>query len=275
LDLMFASFSDASDDDSGECRTLGTAEMDPFTIELPSELPVPLDELRDKLQELSCVKFLHMRQIMQRKEERVIVSAVGTIESVHKLRGLLSVQPAVSSFPNCQENGKAISRHILPRFEKLGICEIESENESAADSGEDELVENKSVSVQDEGRVTEKEDAFAHNEVVIEKEDAAAVDEGRVDENENKYAAAHDEGKVVENKDAAAAVDEGTVAENENAAAYDEHEVVKNEGVAAHDVDNVAENQVAAAHDEDKVAAKEEAAAGDKGMNFVGCRVIM
>uniref|UniRef100_A0A915Q3T6 RNA-dependent RNA polymerase n=1 Tax=Setaria digitata TaxID=48799 RepID=A0A915Q3T6_9BILA len=106
-------------DDSFNCRIFGTIEIEPFMIELPLESPDNLIRFRQKVQKHCGVKFLQMRQVAHRKRDRVIVSAVGTLEALHRLRDLLSVRPSVNSFANYKESSDIISRLILERLEKL------------------------------------------------------------------------------------------------------------------------------------------------------------
>ncbi|CAG9539819.1 unnamed protein product [Cercopithifilaria johnstoni] len=105
--------------DSFNHEIFGTMEVEPFMIELPIESPAHFDTFCQKVHKHSGVKYLQMRQVAHRKKDRVIVSAVGTLESLHRLRDLLSVRPSVNSFANCKENSDIISRIIVERFEKL------------------------------------------------------------------------------------------------------------------------------------------------------------
>ncbi|KAL3986069.1 RNA dependent RNA polymerase family protein [Acanthocheilonema viteae] len=107
------------ENDSINCEIFGTMEIEPFMIELPIESPKHLDKFREKVYKHSGVKYLHMRQVAHRKKDRVIVSAVGTLESLHRLRDLLSVRPSVNSFANYKENSDIISRIVVERLEKL------------------------------------------------------------------------------------------------------------------------------------------------------------
>ncbi|KAL3986123.1 hypothetical protein ACH3XW_41440 [Acanthocheilonema viteae] len=94
-------------------------EIEPFMIELLIESPKHLDKFRERVHKHSGVKYLHIRQVAHRKKDRVIVSAVGTLESLHRLRDLLSVRPSVNSFANYKENSDIISRIVVERLEKL------------------------------------------------------------------------------------------------------------------------------------------------------------
>uniref|UniRef100_A0A8R1XQ56 RNA-directed RNA polymerase n=1 Tax=Onchocerca volvulus TaxID=6282 RepID=A0A8R1XQ56_ONCVO len=103
--------------------------IESFMIELPIESPLHLAKFREKVHKHSGVKYLQMRQFTHRKKEdeldyskftdRIIVSAVGTLDSLHRLRDLLSVRPSVNPFANYKESSDMISRLILERLEKL------------------------------------------------------------------------------------------------------------------------------------------------------------
>ncbi|VDO65865.1 unnamed protein product [Onchocerca flexuosa] len=97
----------------------GTIEIESFMIELPIESSLQLAKFREKAHKHSGVKYLQLRQVTHRKKDRIIVSAVGTLDSLHRLRDLLSVRPSVNSFANYKESSDIISRLILERLEKL------------------------------------------------------------------------------------------------------------------------------------------------------------
>ncbi|EJD73758.1 RNA dependent RNA polymerase [Loa loa] len=105
--------------DSVNRKVFGIIEIEPFMIELPLESPMHLAKFRRKVHKHSGVKYLQMRRATHRRKDRVIVSAVGTLESLHRLRDLLSVRPSVNSFANYKENSDIISRLIVERLEKL------------------------------------------------------------------------------------------------------------------------------------------------------------
>ncbi|VDM96013.1 unnamed protein product, partial [Onchocerca ochengi] len=112
-----------------QLNKFGTIEVESFMIELPIESPLHLAKFREKVHKHSGVKYLQMRQFTHRKKEdeldyskftdRIIVSAVGTLDSLHRLRDLLSVRPSVNPFANYKESSDMISRLILERLEKL------------------------------------------------------------------------------------------------------------------------------------------------------------
>ncbi|MCP9260836.1 RNA-dependent RNA polymerase EGO-1 [Dirofilaria immitis] len=102
-----------------QLNKFGTIEIEPFMIELPVESPLHLAKFREKVHKHSGVKYLQMRQVAHRKKDRIIVSAVGTLDSLHRLRDLLSVRPSVNSFANYKESSDIISRLVLERLEKL------------------------------------------------------------------------------------------------------------------------------------------------------------
>uniref|UniRef100_A0AAF5PSN0 RNA-directed RNA polymerase n=3 Tax=Wuchereria bancrofti TaxID=6293 RepID=A0AAF5PSN0_WUCBA len=106
-------------DKSFNRKIFGTIEIEPFMIELPVESPIHLAKFREKIHKHCGVKYLQMRRIAHRKKDRVIVSAVGTLESLHRLRDLLSIRPSVNSYANYKENNDIISRLIVERLEKL------------------------------------------------------------------------------------------------------------------------------------------------------------
>uniref|UniRef100_A0A0R3RH91 RNA-dependent RNA polymerase n=1 Tax=Elaeophora elaphi TaxID=1147741 RepID=A0A0R3RH91_9BILA len=106
-------------DDSVNRKIFAAMEGEPFMIELPVKSQAHLDKFREKVRKHSGVKYLQLRRVAHRKKDRVIVSAVGTLESLHRLRDLLSVRPSVNFFANYRENGDIISRLIVERLEKL------------------------------------------------------------------------------------------------------------------------------------------------------------
>ncbi|MCP9264481.1 CBR-RRF-1 protein [Dirofilaria immitis] len=83
-------------------------EAEPFTIELPEDLCFHDENLRNKMIRYSGVRHLYLRRIPDRRN-RVVVSAFGTLESLHRLRDILSVKPT----SNIQADSETRSNMML------------------------------------------------------------------------------------------------------------------------------------------------------------------
>uniref|UniRef100_A0A915C5Y6 RNA-directed RNA polymerase n=2 Tax=Parascaris univalens TaxID=6257 RepID=A0A915C5Y6_PARUN len=94
---------------------LGVTEIDPFMIELPDEFESKDEELCEKIQRYSGAKYVRLRRIRYRKD-RVILSAVGTLESLNKLRELVSVRPTVNATANDIQHSSMIGRLLYRRL---------------------------------------------------------------------------------------------------------------------------------------------------------------
>uniref|UniRef100_A0A0M3IPD0 DUF7636 domain-containing protein n=1 Tax=Ascaris lumbricoides TaxID=6252 RepID=A0A0M3IPD0_ASCLU len=96
------------------------SEIDPFVIELPDDLQNEDEQLRRKMQLYSGVKFLQLRRIKTFRNQ-VVVSAVGTMESLHRLRNILAVKPSLNSYANSKTRSEMVSRLVYERISSMTI----------------------------------------------------------------------------------------------------------------------------------------------------------
>nr|CDQ04375.1 Bm5059, isoform b [Brugia malayi] len=93
-------------------------EAEPFTIELPEDLCSFDENLREKMMEYSNVRYLYLRRIPDRKN-RVVVSAFGTLESLYRLRDILSVKPISTVQADSKKRSDMMLRLVYERIQEL------------------------------------------------------------------------------------------------------------------------------------------------------------
>ncbi|EJD75145.1 CBR-RRF-1 protein [Loa loa] len=93
-------------------------EAEPFTIELPEDLRSHDEHLRIKMMKYSGVRYLHLRRIPYRKN-RVVVSAFGTLESLHRLRDILAVKPTSNIQADSKTRSDMMLRLVYERIQEL------------------------------------------------------------------------------------------------------------------------------------------------------------
>ncbi|KAK6109450.1 RNA dependent RNA polymerase family protein [Brugia pahangi] len=93
-------------------------EAEPFTIELPEDLCFFDENLREKMMEYSNVRYLYLRRIPDRKN-RVVVSAFGTLESLYRLRDILSVKPISTIQADSKKRSDMMLRLVYERIQEL------------------------------------------------------------------------------------------------------------------------------------------------------------
>uniref|UniRef100_A0A0R3RI61 RNA-directed RNA polymerase n=1 Tax=Elaeophora elaphi TaxID=1147741 RepID=A0A0R3RI61_9BILA len=93
-------------------------EAEPFTIEIPEDLRSHDEYLRNKMIRYSGVRHLYLRRIPSRKN-RVVVSAFGTLESLHRLRDILAVKPTSSIQADTKTRSDMMLRLVYERIQQL------------------------------------------------------------------------------------------------------------------------------------------------------------
>ncbi|KAL3986130.1 RNA dependent RNA polymerase family protein [Acanthocheilonema viteae] len=93
-------------------------EAEPFTIEIPEDLRCYDNSLRNKLIRYSGVRHLYLRRIPNRKN-RVVISAFGTLESLHRLRDILAVQLTSSIQVDTKACDDMMLRLVYERIQEL------------------------------------------------------------------------------------------------------------------------------------------------------------
>uniref|UniRef100_A0A915PSQ2 Probable cytosolic iron-sulfur protein assembly protein CIAO1 homolog n=1 Tax=Setaria digitata TaxID=48799 RepID=A0A915PSQ2_9BILA len=93
-------------------------ETEPFTIELPEDLSFYDNDLRNKMIRYSGVRHLYLRRIPEKKN-RVMVSAFGTLESLHRLRDLLAVKPTLNTQADNKTRSDMMLRLVYERIREL------------------------------------------------------------------------------------------------------------------------------------------------------------
>lgn len=105
-------------------------EMEPFMIEMPVRSEQSDKEIAAKLKAISRVNHLELRRMPKRNgefctvarvsvidlTERVVVSAVGQLEAVHRLRQLLAVKPNTTVTADCRERSVELTGLV---YEKI------------------------------------------------------------------------------------------------------------------------------------------------------------
>ncbi|VDK28681.1 unnamed protein product [Anisakis simplex] len=95
------------------------SELEPFVIELPDDVAnEEEEELIEKMRLHSGVKYLRLRRLTKPRDH-VVVSAVGTMESLHRLRALVAVKPSLNSFNNTKKRSEMVSRLVYERISAL------------------------------------------------------------------------------------------------------------------------------------------------------------
>ncbi|VDM96352.1 unnamed protein product [Thelazia callipaeda] len=93
-------------------------ETEPFTVELPDNLTFHDDILKDKLRRNSGVRYIHLRRVIQKKS-RILISAFGTMESLHRLRDILAVKPLSTPHSDSKERFDIMLRLTYDRIQAL------------------------------------------------------------------------------------------------------------------------------------------------------------
>ncbi|CAG9534446.1 unnamed protein product [Cercopithifilaria johnstoni] len=93
-------------------------EAEPFTIEIPEDLSFHDDSLRSKMITYSGVRHLYLRRIPNRKN-RVVISAFGTLESLHRLRDILAVKLTSTIQADTKARNDMILRLVYERIQEL------------------------------------------------------------------------------------------------------------------------------------------------------------
>uniref|UniRef100_A0A183CX05 RNA-directed RNA polymerase n=1 Tax=Gongylonema pulchrum TaxID=637853 RepID=A0A183CX05_9BILA len=93
-------------------------EAEPFVLEIPMDLSSSDEELGEKVQRCSNVRYLRLRRIPERKN-RVVISAYGTLESLHRLRDILAVKPALSARGDTKSCNDMMLRQVYERIVAL------------------------------------------------------------------------------------------------------------------------------------------------------------
>ncbi|VDO34529.1 unnamed protein product, partial [Onchocerca flexuosa] len=93
-------------------------EAEPFTIELPEDLRSHDENLKNKLIRYSGVHHLYLRRIPDKKN-RVMVSAYGTLESLHRLRDVLAVKPTSNIQADNKLRSDMMLRLVYERIQEL------------------------------------------------------------------------------------------------------------------------------------------------------------
>uniref|UniRef100_A0A8R1TZT7 RNA-directed RNA polymerase n=1 Tax=Onchocerca volvulus TaxID=6282 RepID=A0A8R1TZT7_ONCVO len=93
-------------------------EAEPFTIELPEDLRSHDENLKNKMIRYSGVHHLYLRRLPDRKN-RVMVSAFGTLESLHRLRDVLAVKPTSNMQADNKLRSDMMLRLVYERIQEL------------------------------------------------------------------------------------------------------------------------------------------------------------
>ncbi|VDM39156.1 unnamed protein product [Toxocara canis] len=96
------------------------SHIEPFVVELPEDRRGEDEQIRRKMQIHSGVKYLQLRRIANFRN-RVVVSAVGTMESLHRLRNILAVKPSLNSYANNKSRSEMISRLVYERISLMAV----------------------------------------------------------------------------------------------------------------------------------------------------------
>ncbi|VDK61415.1 unnamed protein product [Anisakis simplex] len=87
-------------------------------IELPDEFEFQDEQLCEKLQRYSGAKCVRLRRVKYRKD-RAIVSAVGNLESLSRLKELVSVRPTVNTTATSKQRSTLLGRLVFERISAL------------------------------------------------------------------------------------------------------------------------------------------------------------
>ncbi|KHN78229.1 putative RNA-dependent RNA polymerase SHL2 [Toxocara canis] len=116
----FEELSYACDSSARRSHDAYLREIEPFVVELPEDRRGEDEQIRRKMQIHSGVKYLQLRRIANFRN-RVVVSAVGTMESLHRLRNILAVKPSLNSYANNKSRSEMISRLVYERISLMAV----------------------------------------------------------------------------------------------------------------------------------------------------------